>query len=100
MSYQVHRDTDPRACGAATTVENQTSVYVNNKLWAVKGSTNSHIAGGLINTTGAAASAGNEVYIENIEVIVHGPDLAEADELGHVATEDQTAGGSDDVEAY
>jgi len=94
MSFKAHKEDDSRACGATTIVQNQSTVYVNNKLWAVKGSINSHGAGGLLNSTGST------VLIENIEVIVHGPDLAEIDGLGHEAAEDETATGSDDVEAY
>jgi len=91
---KAHRDGDARACGATTVVDNQASVWVNGKLWAVKGDPNSHSAGGLINTTGST------VYIEGIHVIVHGPDLAEVDGAGHVGSADATAEGSGDVFAY
>lgn len=91
---KAHRDGDDRACGATTIVEGQGTVFVNGKLWAVKGDPNTHDAGGLINTTGST------VIIENKFVIVHGPDLAEVDGAGHVATQDQTAEGSDNVFAY
>lgn len=94
MAYKAHRHGDPRACGATTTVVGQSTVFVNGKLWAVKGDTNTHQAGDLINTTGST------VTIEGKPVIVHGPDLAKPDRAGHVNTQDQTAGGSGDVFAY
>jgi len=90
---RAHRDGDLRACGATTTVVGQGTVFVNGKLWAVKGDTNTHNAGGLINTfTG--------VYVQGKPVIVHTPDLAQSDGAGHVLVQDQTAQGSGDVFAY
>lgn len=43
-----HRNGDLRACGAVTTVSNQSTVFVNSQLWAVSGDPNSHGGGGLI----------------------------------------------------
>lgn len=87
-----HRHGDSRDCGATTIVQNQSSVFVNGKLWAVKDSENSHGAGGLINTTG------DTVFIEGKPVIVHGPDDAKPDNAGH--PNPKTAGGSGNVFAY
>ena len=50
MTIPVHRDTDPRVCGAITVVANQNTVYANGLLVAVDGDPNSHSAGGLIAT--------------------------------------------------
>lgn len=90
-----HRQDDPRFCGATTVVQNQSTVFVNGKLWAVKGTFNSHGEGALINTTG------DTVFVEGIPVIVHGPDNANPDELA-ISPHDnpKTAGGSPDVFAY
>lgn len=95
MAFKAHRNDDPRVCGATTVVQNQSSVYVNGELWAVRGSVNSHGNGGLINATGTT------IEIENIPVIVHGPDPANPDDLV-LSPHDipSTAGGSDDVQAY
>lgn len=96
MPFQIHRDTDPRSCGASTTVQNQSSVYVNNLLWAVKGSFNSHGAGGLINS-------GTTVFVENTPIIVNAPDAAQPDNLCPVSAEHCnpfTAGGSSDCFCY
>lgn len=82
-----------RACGATTVVENQGTVYVNGQLWAVDGDPNTHGNGDLI-------ASGTTVFIENKPVIVNNPDTAEIDDLGHVATDDETAQGSSDVFAY
>lgn len=95
MSYKAHRHDDPRVCGATTIVQNQTTVFVNGKLWAVLGSFNSHGNGGLINSTG------DTVIIEGKPIIVHGPDSAFPDNL-MISPHDvpSTAGGSDDVNSY
>lgn len=90
---KAHRNNDPRACGAKTTVVGQSTVFVNGELWAVKDDMNTHMEGQLINSyTG--------VYINGKPVIVHTPDKAKVDKAGHVNTEDQTAGGSGNVHAY
>jgi hypothetical protein len=92
-----HRDTDSRSCGAKTTVNNQSSVYVNGKLWAVKDSTNDHNNGQLIPT-------GQSVYVEGKLVIVHTPDNAQQDDLCPPLNGEhcnpKTAQGSNDVSAY
>jgi hypothetical protein len=68
---KVHRDTDSRVCGAKTIVLNQSTVYVNNLLWAVENDRDDHCgAGDLI------AEIGTTVEIENKRVIVIGDDAA------------------------
>lgn len=89
---QAHRHNDARSCGATTVVQNQSTVFVNGELWAVKDTINSHQEGGLINSTG------DTVFVEGINVIVHGPDHAKPDSLGH--PDPMTAAGSPDVFAY
>ena len=44
MSIAIHRDSDPRICGAATTVTGNTTVFANDLLVAVNGDPNSHLA--------------------------------------------------------
>lgn len=89
---QAHRNGDLRSCGATTTVQNQSTVFVNGELWAVKDTTNSHGAGQLINSTGST------VFVEGIPVIVHGPDHAQPDNASH--PDPMTAQGSENVFAY
>ena len=43
----IHRNTDPRACGATTIVSGQSTVYANDKLISVNGDPNSHGGGAL-----------------------------------------------------
>lgn len=98
MPYGAHRNGDERTCGASTVVVNQTTVFVNNRLWAVEGDPNSHGDGALVPVTG------DTVYIEGILVIVHGPDNAFPDDLclpvggNHCAP--FTAQGSGDTQIY
>jgi len=61
---QAHRKGDKRACSASTIVEGNQTVFVNEKLWAVKGDPESHGEGRLINT-------GTTVLVQGIPVIVH-----------------------------
>lgn len=69
----IHRNSDSRACGAATVVSGQSTVYANDLLVSVNGDPNSHGAGAL--------SAGcNEVYVNGILVVDLG-DSAAADSL-------------------
>lgn len=70
MPYGAHRHGDLRTCGATTIVNNQTTVFVNGKLWAVEGDKNTDGEGDLVPVTG------DTVYVENQLVIVHGPDNA------------------------
>jgi hypothetical protein len=85
-----------RICGAKTVVQNQNTVHVHDKLWAVRGSFNNHGHGGLQNSTG------DTVQINDKPVIVHGPDHAWPDNLcpwDHHC-DPATAQGSDSVFAY
>ena len=95
---KAHRHGDSRVCGASTVVQNQSTVFVNDKLWSVKGSLNSHGSGPLINSTG------DTVFVEGIEVIVHGPDHSGADDIcpisGPPHCDPMTATGSGDTFAY
>jgi len=75
MGYKCHRYGDTRVCGATTVVIGQSTVTIDGKLWAVKGDTNTHSSGALINSTGTS------VTINGIPIIVHGPDHASADDL-------------------
>lgn len=59
----VHRNTDTRACGAATRVVGQSDVYVNGKLASVDGDINSHGGGKL-----KASNPG--VYVNNKLVVI------------------------------
>ena len=88
-----HRNDDLRFCLATTVVKGQTTVFVNNKLWAVEDDPNTHLLGGLIPSyTG--------VYVEGKPVIVNTPDLAKIDGSGHAGIADSTNQGSGDVNAY
>lgn len=92
-----HRHGDSRTCGATTVVQNQSTVFVNGRLWAVKGDPNTHGGGNLINT-------GTTVFISGIPVIVHSADPAAPDGLCPIAGGPHcgpaTASGSDNVFAY
>lgn len=94
---KAHRNNDPRICGAATVVQNQSTVFANGELWAVLGSENSHGAGGLINS-------GTTVFIEGKPVIVHSADNSNPDNLcppiGEPHCNPKTAAGSPDVFAF
>lgn len=95
--YKIHRNGDGRACGAVTTVLNQSTVYANDKLIAVLGSTNNHGAGNLINSTG------DTVFIEDKPIIVHGPDHANPDgdcPFPPDHCDPYTTSGSDNVFGY
>jgi hypothetical protein len=95
MPFKAHRHDDPRVCGAKTTVENQTTVFVNNKLWAVKDSTNSDGNGQLIPT-------GQTIFVENKLVICHTPDSSKADNKCPLDPHcvPATDGGSPDTVCY
>jgi uncharacterized Zn-binding protein involved in type VI secretion len=62
------------------------------ELWAVDGDPNTHGGGGLI------AGHGSTVKINGLAVIVHGPDLANADDLDDPNPD--TAAGSGTVKCY
>lgn len=90
----IHRNNDPRTCGALTTVVGQSNVYANGELVAVDGDPNTHGNGGLI-------AASRRVYINNKLVVNHTPDNANPDDLcpplGGDHCNPATAGGSPDV---
>ena len=69
-----HRHGDARVCGAGTIVSGQSTVFVNDKLWAVNGDPNDHGGGALI------AGLAPTVSINGKTVIVQG-DNAAADSL-------------------
>jgi len=95
MAFGAHIHGHLRACGATTIVTNQSSVYVNNQLWAVVGDKNTDVEGPLTNTTG------NSIFVENKNVIVDGPDFASApDNLFHSEFEARTDQGSTDTFCY
>lgn len=90
----VHRDTDPRTCGATTIVSGQSHVYANGLLISVDGDNNSH--------GGGALNAGSKnVYINGKAVVNDSPDSAAADglcpTLGGAHCGPSTAGGSPHV---
>ena len=74
MTIPVHRDTDARICGAATTVAGNSDVFANNLLVSVDGDPNTH--GG-----GALAAHSNQVFADNILSVNHTKDTAAADAL-------------------
>ena len=74
MTIPIHRDTDARICGAATTVAGNSDVFANNLLVSVNGDPNSHGGGELI-------AHSNEVYADNILTVNHTADTANADNL-------------------
>ncbi len=86
-----HRNNDNRVCGAKTTVQNQSTVFVNDQLWAVKDTICSHGDGQLIPT-------GTTVFVEDKLVIVHTADNAHPDDTDE--PNPKTAEGSGDVFAY
>jgi hypothetical protein len=90
----IHRNTDPRSCGATTIVSGQTTVYANNLLVSVNGDNNSH--GG-----GTLAAANNDVYVNNKLVVNDTPEAAAPDSLcpplGGAHCSPVTAGGSSTV---
>jgi len=90
----IHRDTDPRVCGASTIVTGQSTVYANGLLVSVNGDPNSHGGGELI-------AACRNVFIGGKMVVNHSPDNASPDALciplGPPHCNPATAGGSPNV---
>ena len=64
MTIPVHRDTDARICGAATTVAGNSDVFANNLLVSVNGDPNTHGGGELI-------AHSNQVFADNILSVNH-----------------------------
>lgn len=69
-----HRNGDSRYCGAATVVVGQSTVYVNNELWAVHGDPDTHVTGALI-----AVYSDKSVFVENKNIICAPGDHAETE---------------------
>ena len=90
----IHRNTDPRVCGASTVVVGQSTVFANSLLVSVNGDPNTHGGGDLI-------AACKNVYINGIMVVNHSPDNASPDGLcpiiGGPHCAPATAGGSPNV---
>ena len=74
MTIPIHRDTDARICGAATTVAGNSDVFANNLLVSVNNDPNSHGGGELI-------AHSNQVYADNILTVNHTADTANADSI-------------------
>ena len=89
-----HLDGDSRYCGATTVVSGQSTVYTNDKLWAVEGDQNTHNNGQL-----RAVYGSTNVYIEDKKVIVAPGDQAAADNL-HPEPDTWPSTSSSDVNAY
>jgi hypothetical protein len=88
-----HRNTDSRACGAATVTAQSRNVYVNSLLWSINGDTN--------NEGGGALSAGTKnVFIGGVAVC-NKNDSAAADALcapvGGAHCAPNATGGSSNV---
>ena len=98
MPIPVHRDTDSRICGAATTVTGQSTVIANGLLVSVQGDPNTHGGGAL----GATVNPGT-VIIEGKEMVVVGssasPD-ALCPPVGPPHCNPASSSGSDDVVAF
>lgn len=90
-----HRNGDSRFCGADTIVQNQSTVFVNNKLWAVEGDPEHHGEGRLIAVYGA-----KNVYINNKLVICAVGDKAGGDLAGHPAPPTDPSQASGDTYVY
>lgn len=89
-----HREKDSRFCGAETTVNGQSTVYVNSKLWSVEGDKCSHGHGDL------KSVVGNTVKINGKKVICAVGDHATDDNKDHHPPETYPKGKSDNVNVY
>jgi hypothetical protein len=90
-----HRDNDSRFCGASTQVIGQSTVFVNNKLWAVEGDICTHGNGLLYAVYGA-----KNIYVENKLIICAVGDRATPDNLGHPAPPTDPLSSSTDTTVY
>lgn len=90
-----HRDRDDRFCTALTTVINQSSVYVNDRLWAVENDPETHGHGELIAVYGP-----KNVYIEGKHVICAIGDTAYPDDALHPLPPTDPREHSPDVFVY
>ena len=75
-----HREDDTRYCGAKTEVIQQSTVFVNDRLWAVQGDTCDHADGFLYADYGA-----KNIYVENKLIICAPGDKATPDDFGHTS---------------
>lgn len=92
-----HRNGDSRYCGAATIVSGQSTVFVNNRLWAVNGDPDTHDGAPL-----EAVYPSKNVYIQNILVICAPGDHAGAEPIPpfHGPPATWPAGHSDNTYVY
>ena len=89
----IHRHSDPRTCGATTTVTGQSTVRVNGLFVAVEGDPETHGSGQLVSVSaGTVRVAGKKVIVVT--------DQALADDASHPPPDTYTSGGSGDVSAY
>lgn len=95
----VHRDNDDRFCGALTIVTGQSTVFVNNKLWAVVGDLDTHCNEGAL----IASYGPKNVFINGKNVICAVGDTAASDnscETLHPSGDTNPKGHSMDVIVY
>lgn len=96
---RAHRDTDSRFCGASTMVIGQSTVYVNNLLWAVKDDPDDHCGMGEL-----VPEVGLTVEIEGKLIICAVGDSAKEDYEGcitvHPPGATNPSGGSGDTFVY
>ena len=95
---KAHRNTDSRSCGAQTTVIGQTTVFVNNLLWAVEFDLDTHC-----DPKGPLKPKVRTIFIENKNIIVVGDDFHANDfepPLCIVPHSPNPSQGSPDTSAY
>jgi len=90
-----HRDADSRFCSALTIVQGQTTVFVNNLLWAVENDPNTHGDGQLQAFYGA-----KNIYVENKLIICAVGDKALPDNFGHPGPPTDPSTSSTDTFVY
>jgi hypothetical protein len=94
-----HRDDDDRFCGAITIVTGQSTVFVNNKLWAVEGDLDTHCNEGAL----IASYGPKNVFIGGKNVICAVGDTAAPDNscaIPHPGPPTNPRGHSMDVVVY
>lgn len=95
-----HLNGDLRKCGATTIVLNQSTVFVNGKLWSVEGDKDTHCVMGTL----SAVYGPKNVYIEGKHVICAEGDTAGDDLAGcfvlHPAGSTDPVGHSPDTFVY
>ena len=90
-----HRNNDLRYCGAITEVIQQSTVFVNDELWAVQGDTCDHADGLLYAVYGA-----KNIYVENKLIICAPGDKATPDDFGHTSPQVDPSTASSDTIVY